>query len=302
MGALHSLHEIRPFVSTGRSPGVRGDRKIIVLTDLDGTLLDTGTYSWHRAEDALKALRKRGASVVLVSSKTLGEMELLHRELGLFDPFIVENGGGIVCPADSSVTRVLFAAHSVHPPTKRGGFVLYSLGRPYGELAGLVQEIAAEIGTPMRGFASMPTEEVAALSGLDIDSAALAKKREFDEPFIVDPNAGNADSALERSASRRGLRIVKGDRFLHLIGHGGKGIAVAVVLNAFRQLYARILSIGLGNSRNDFDLLERVDIPVLLGFSPGQQDVPDSLAHAKRVATLGSRGWNQAVLDLLGRA
>jgi mannosyl-3-phosphoglycerate phosphatase len=70
--------------------------KTVVFTDLDATLLDPRTYSWASANKALEALKERGASIVLVSSKTVAEIELIHSELALDDPFIVENGGGII--------------------------------------------------------------------------------------------------------------------------------------------------------------------------------------------------------------
>ena len=69
--------------------------KLVVFTDLDATLLDPDTYQWLPAQEALLALKARYSGLVLVSSKTHAEMLPLHRELGLSDPFIVENGGGI---------------------------------------------------------------------------------------------------------------------------------------------------------------------------------------------------------------
>ena len=50
---------------------------IVVLTDLDGTLLDPSTYSFEAATEALKVLRERGIPLVLVSSNPIEE----HRKL-----------------------------------------------------------------------------------------------------------------------------------------------------------------------------------------------------------------------------
>lgn len=70
----------------------------IVYTDLDGSLLDSTTYSYEAATPALTVLRKLGVPLVLVSSKTRAEMEPLRQRLAHHDPFIVENGGAVFIP------------------------------------------------------------------------------------------------------------------------------------------------------------------------------------------------------------
>lgn len=68
--------------------------KTIVITDLDGTLLDQ-TYSFEGARPAITLLKEKRVPVVLCSSKTRPEIELYRERLGFKDPFIVENGGAI---------------------------------------------------------------------------------------------------------------------------------------------------------------------------------------------------------------
>ena len=72
--------------------------ELIVLTDLDGTLLDPASYSFQAAEDALKTLDAREIPVVLVSSKTRAEVEPIRFALNNNHPFIVENGGALFVP------------------------------------------------------------------------------------------------------------------------------------------------------------------------------------------------------------
>ncbi len=67
--------------------------QLVVFTDLDGTLLDHHTYGWKEAHAALEYCRKSGAPVILVSSKTGAEMDVLRRQLDLSAPFVSENGG-----------------------------------------------------------------------------------------------------------------------------------------------------------------------------------------------------------------
>jgi mannosyl-3-phosphoglycerate phosphatase len=72
--------------------------QLLVVTDLDGTLLDEQSYRYDASLPAVRALQALKIPLVLCSSKTKSEMEFLWRELGLSDPFICENGGAIWFP------------------------------------------------------------------------------------------------------------------------------------------------------------------------------------------------------------
>ena len=64
---------------------------LIVFSDLDGSLLDHDTYDWAPARPALEALRESGIPLVLVSSKTLAELDDYRRQLDLRHPVVAEN-------------------------------------------------------------------------------------------------------------------------------------------------------------------------------------------------------------------
>ncbi|MGH7164393.1 MAG: HAD hydrolase family protein, partial [Nitrospiraceae bacterium] len=49
--------------------------KMVLFSDLDGSLLDPLTYSFNAARDALEALRTRRIPLVLATSKTRAEIE-----------------------------------------------------------------------------------------------------------------------------------------------------------------------------------------------------------------------------------
>ena len=71
---------------------------IIIITDLDGTLLHPVSYSFEEAVVALEEVYKANIPVVLCSSKTKAEIEVYRRQMNNRDPFISENGGGIFIP------------------------------------------------------------------------------------------------------------------------------------------------------------------------------------------------------------
>jgi len=273
--------------------------KIVLFTDLDATLLDAETYTWEPARPALEALRKRQAVIVLVSSKTLSEMLSLHRQLALRDPFVVENGGGIVMESNSRAAAFFQRQDFSLEAAKGSDLALLSLGAHYATLIRALSEIAAEAGCSVHGFSSMSAAEVAELTSLPIEEARKAKRRHFDEPFLLADGNGDCEALLRKAAERRRLVVVRGGRFLHLIGHEGKGRAVSLLISAYRELYEEVVTLGLGDSPNDFPFLEVVDVPILLGVSSSSRQVQRYLSGVRLYEAAGPGGWNTAVLEAL---
>ena len=67
----------------------------------------------------------------MVSSKTHAEMLPLHRELGLSDPFIVENGGGIALSEGAPEQLSLRFRAKLGEPVPSHGGMLFALGTRY---------------------------------------------------------------------------------------------------------------------------------------------------------------------------
>lgn len=273
--------------------------KLVVFTDLDATLLDAETYSWRPAVPAVAALKEREAAIVLVSSKTLAEMEPLHDELTLTDPFIVENGGGIViCGTDEAAVHL----SSQVPPEGRSGHgdrLVISLGTEYKDLVENLAEISGEIGVELVGFSGMSAEEIAKMTGLSSAQAAKARMRLYDEPFVLPEEELHKETAILLAAEARGLTAVRGGRFFHLIGHAGKGRAVSLLIEAYRHVYGSVYTVGLGDSPNDYPFLELVDTAVLVDRGESTSDLPEALASAIRTKAAGPEGWNEAISSIL---
>jgi mannosyl-3-phosphoglycerate phosphatase len=274
--------------------------KTVVFTDLDGTLLDSRTYSWKAATSALEALRTRDAGIVLASSKTFTEMEPLHQELRLVDPFIVENGGGIAVSVYSPLATPLLAVRNASHAVLGDKYFMVPLGTGYDELVLSLNEIAAEVGVELMGFSGMSDSKVASLTGLELQQATKARMRDYDEPFIIPLEAESIQKEIFHAAQARRLSVVQGGRFWHLVGHGGKERAVRTLLEVYKQTYPQLRTVGLGDSPNDFPFLELVDIPVVVGGIKNPTHLPPSLCHARKVGP-GPEGWNEAVLEILSQ-
>jgi mannosyl-3-phosphoglycerate phosphatase len=269
---------------------------LVLVTDLDGCLLDEETYSHDEAGPALDALRESGALLVLCSSKTRAEMEPLARELASSSPLtlIVENGGAVVVP------EALLAPRGVPGGRRdRDGWVL-ELGTARRVLVLALAEIARETGASIRGFSSLSHDEVQSLTGLSPGAARFAAERAYDEPFL--PRTP-ADAALvEAAAQRRGLRVTRGGRFHHLTGPTDKGRALLALLGLLAADGRVFATVGLGDSPNDLSMLAAVDRPILVPRPGGTVDatLAAALPQAARAPAPGPAGWNAAVLQLLG--
>src|SRR5437879_13916960 len=71
---------------------------LVVVTDVDGSLLEPGTRSLLDERAALDFLAARGIPLVINSSRTRAEIERLHQTLQMLPPFITAHGSDIVIP------------------------------------------------------------------------------------------------------------------------------------------------------------------------------------------------------------
>jgi mannosyl-3-phosphoglycerate phosphatase len=188
------------------------DRSFVMFTDVDGTLLDSRTRSCDGAAEALDLLAREQIPLVLCSSKTRAELEVVQQQLGIRDPFVCENGGGVFVP------RGYFAC-GVPNARDIAGYEAVELGRPYGDVVDALHRIAARARVEVIGFSDMSIEDVAFECDMPLMQARLAKLREYDEPFRILDASPSAQPSLQRAArgasrlyERRPLRARGGRR------------------------------------------------------------------------------------------
>jgi mannosyl-3-phosphoglycerate phosphatase len=259
-------------------------KHLLVVTDLDGTLLDERTYEAGPATPALQGLAAAGIPLVLASSKTRVEMEQLAGTLPGLPPLalIVENGGAIVRERGQERREITV------------------LGAPHEKLVAALTLIASESGARLIGFSTLAPDELSRLTGLSPEEGQRARCREYDEPFLME----EGDLArVAAAAAHRGLRVTRGGRFLHLTGATDKGRALRVLIGLLATGGRDFLTVGLGDSPNDLPLLEAVDEPILVPRPDGRVHprLRQALPHAARAPVPGPGGWNAAVLEVLAR-
>lgn len=265
----------------------------VIFTDLDGTLLDASSYSFAAALPALHLVREREIPLVICSSKTASEIEYYRTQLDNRHPFVSENGGGIFVPKDYFGDNVPGLCREF---AVTGDYLVMRLGARYEALRKAVGELQAE-GFRIKGFGDMSPEEVAALSGITLAEATMAKERDFDEPFLVLDDGARMNELLDAIVSK-GFRWTQG-AFFHLMGCSDKGMAVSILIDCFRTAYGDIRTIAVGDGLNDLPMLQKVDHPVLVQKPDGTYDPRVDLSRVIRAGGVGPVGWNMAINELV---
>lgn len=257
--------------------------KPVIFTDLDGTLLDHETYSFAKAKQALAAAKKLRVPVIFCTSKTRSEIEFWRRRIGNTHPFISENGGAIFIPKGYFSFRA--------SPTTTDGYETIVLGTPYNKLLSAYRKLKSKFD--ITGFSDMTVKELMSDAGLSRAQAEMAKQREFDE--VIKLNNPSQEKDLLREIRRAGLKYSKGGRYYHIHGSNDKGRAVKILAKLYRNEYGKIITIGLGDSPNDFPMLNSVKRPYLV-MRPNRRY---SSSEYLRAGAPGPEGWNRAVLKEL---
>lgn len=248
---------------------------LMVITDLDGSLLDHHSYRWDAATEWLTTLREHAVPLVICSSKTAAEIVPLQKKLGIAgSPFIAENGA-VVQTLDQQRIRLPDSALSYETLCER--------------LAGLKSHFR------FTGFHDFSDPEVAAMTGLSEADAALSRQRDASE-VVVWRDSDEAFDRFHEALHAEGLALTQGGRFWHVMPAGsGKGEALRWLL-AHSPGESRV-TIGLGDGPNDAPMLDAVDYAVVI---KGYSKTPVTLSRTDQqqvyhTAHHGPEGWREGL-------
>jgi mannosyl-3-phosphoglycerate phosphatase len=266
--------------------------KLVIFTDLDGTLLDRNTYSFEPALPALRMIKQKGIPLVLSSSKTRAEIERWRERLENGHPFISENGGAVFIPKG-------YFSFPFPCDRETEDYSILELGIFYPIILEVLRSIQEEEGINIRGFSDLTGEELSSLCGMDPGEAEFAKKREYDEPFLL--RGGKEEiERVKRKIEEKGMNYVWGGRFHHLLGKNDKGKAVEILKELFENEFFSILTVGIGDNFNDLPMLSGVDHPIFLKTEG--DEIPETLSSIRGLTLIEGAGplaWNEAILKTI---
>lgn len=247
----------------------------LVVTDLDGTLLDHDTYDWRPAQPALASLRQKGIPVILASSKTAPELLALHREMDLGDaPVICENGAGLVHPGDGMPD-----------------------GAEYRRLRAVLADVPDSLRASFTGFGDLGARGIVAATGLPPEAAKLAATRAFSEPGVWTGDAAG-QKAFEAHLAHHGVTARSGGRFLTL----SFGATKADRLDDVARRYGHPPVVALGDAPNDVEMLTAAAVAGIIRNPHGPGIPPlagEATGRIRRSKNPGPAGWNEMIPVLL---
>ena len=256
---------------------IKNTDNYLIFTDLDGTLIDHHSYSYDKAKEMLNFIEKNNIPLIIVTSKTKQEVLKIQQDLQISYPFIVENGGGIFIVNDKDTEQI-------------------TMGKTYTEILEFL-EVYKDIFN-IKSFSDMSDKEVSSLTGLDVQEAKLAKKRDFTEPFIIEEESNI--KVFKELCSREGFDIVKGGRFYHLITlHQDKANAMVSLKRIYETKYMKkYTTIALGDGENDKTMLDFADISILIKKFDGSFIDYDK-KNLIKTNKIGPEGWNESLKEIL---
>jgi predicted mannosyl-3-phosphoglycerate phosphatase (HAD superfamily) len=232
--------------------------RIAVFTSLDGTLLDPATFDPGFNREVVRRLQRRQIDVIPVTVMTFAEASAIAAQLDLCKAMIIENGGAIAWRT-------------------RGAWKLEPIGVAVDAYLAAIREIEDRSGAQLAVYSALPEADAAKLSGRRGTMLSHSLLRSFSEPFVIE--TGSFD-AVRRAARAIGFEVRRGRRFLYLCRGGDVAAAFARV----RDHFGFDLTIGIGGSMADLELLQCVDVASVLASPEGGN---------------GRNVWQDAVNDCL---
>ena len=206
---------------------------MIIFTDLDNCLLDS-SYSAISIRDFTHNLIEKGIIISVISSKTSPEIDFFFNEMNFSGPYAAENGGVVVINGE----REELATGS--EIIKRD-----------------LQNLSKKMNVEIELFSLMKDEKVKELTGLPNRLIPLAKNRSFSEPFRF---TGEVRKDFLEELKTLGYTIFWGGNFYQAYRGSSKGMAAKIIKKKKNGF-----SIGIGDSVNDYSMLDECDYPILLG-------------------------------------
>lgn len=268
--------------------------KLLIFTDLDGSLLDHYSYSHSAADMTLTQLKQLGVPVIPSSSKTKDETLYIRQALDNAHPFIIENGAVVYIP-------IGYFKEQPEGTKEIGPFWVKKFVHSRQYWRSLLSHIVNISVDKYTVLSELTTEEIAKITGLDNKSAALVSRRFYGEPIVWKGNEAEK-KIFANELEKMGANILQGGRFLHISGADcNKGIAMRWLVNLYQQDHddSPYTTIAIGDSQSDVAMLDTADIALMVR-SPAH-DLPELNRQQNTFVSEqhGPTGWAQGIQQIL---
>lgn len=258
---------------------------VLIFTDLDGTVLDHDSYSPAPADAFIAALDSDRTTVIPVTSKTRVEVLALIFDIAPMRVIVTENGSVIHAPEG-------------FPWDADPSSQIYFPGADHETILTALDALDPFLRKRVRGFSDMTIKEIAAETGLSLQSASKAKAREASEPFLWLGDSGEL-AKLEDFMADRSIKVQQGGRFFHLTGQCGKADAMRWIASQFKTAKPehRIVSVALGDGPNDIEMIEEAELGVIIP-NPDGKSIHSAKPSVITAPQPGPAGWVEAMQQI----
>lgn len=269
----------------------------LVITDLDGTLLDHHTYSWSAAQAALDFLHRKNIPVVINTSKTAAEVHSLQKQIGLDAPFIVENGSAICLPPNST-TQTIASAETLDSTEGEEYPRLKILGQQKHYILNALNTLRERYQWRFEGFSDWSPAQIVQHTGLSLGAAQEAAQREYSEAIVWNDSEENYLS-FKTCVEDHALKLLVGGRFIHVLGQTNKGKAAQWLKSNYEKFAQHTYKlIALGDGNNDIDMLNVADYAVLVKSPAHDYPTIQNTRNCIYTKEYGPAGWLEAIEQL----
>ncbi len=278
------------------------NRAVLIATDIDGTLLDHDAQLPFRADTWRLEMQKLGARtagyrLAFASSRTLDELMVLQRALGVRGPCIAEDGAVLAIDAEGVRHETDEApAHDSEQSYGQRTMRLWQRAKSAAQLRATMRDSSAV----QRADASQLDDVALAALGFRTSGAIRRALHERRHSLLLDPTrlSGDELQAIRTTAAARGLQLRRGGRWLTLADTTGKGTALDMLRHFETVCGVSPIVVAIGNEENDVSLLEKADLAFVIR-NPGRGPHPalTAVPHSVVLDTEGPGGW----LEMLTR-
>jgi mannosyl-3-phosphoglycerate phosphatase family protein len=287
-----------------------------VFTDIDGTLVDINTAEYGKETDKLiRLIKERNIPLILTSAKTRLEQNKIREDLGISDPFIVENGGAIVIPKgyfpDYALRDIKYPLRETQETENEARDanheIVVELGKPADYVRAKLSDIRKKYSINFRGVADISVEKLSNLALISREQAKRMAQRNYGETILQIQSEDIA--RFIKYVQEYGMKVIHGGRFFDVTVGTDKGIAVGILKKLFKdKFHNNVTFFGIGDSTNDIPMLNLMDIPILVQrqdsswVDDGEIKMKNAVDSSRissskliKVEGIGPNGWENAI-------
>ncbi len=222
--------------------------KVLIFTDLDGSLLHRDTFKFDEIKDYIKQLISKGIFIIPNTSKTEKEILAFNNELGTSLPYISENGAAIngLDLLNSNLPKELI------------------LSREKNNLIKIFEKLVPiDLQNKCKWLSEMDKKKQSLIFGLEDEELKMALDRKYTIPFMFEGNKSERNE-LSKIVKNKGLNLQEGGRVINLSDKVNKSKALQVFVRFFKKNNKYVKTIAVGDNYNDLDMLKVSDFPCLV--------------------------------------